>query len=67
MLPMKHKMIHYRAYFLLALLFIGTGAFVGTESPETGLPLGVAGAAFWLVGGAKVALRNARIKSSNVQ
>lgn len=56
-------MIHYRGYFLLALAFIGTGAFVGIENPEAGLPLGVLGGLFWLVGSTKVALRNAQLKT----
>ena len=60
---MKHKMIHYRWYFLLALIFIGTGAFVGIENPEAGLPLGLVGGAFWLIGSTKVALRNAQLKA----
>lgn len=62
-LTMKHKMIHYRGYFLLALAFMGTGAFVGTENPDAGLPLGFVGVVFWLVGSTKVALRNAQVKS----
>lgn len=61
---MKHKMIHFRGYFLLALAFMGTGAFVGTEDPQTGLPLGLTGVVFWLIGSTKVALRNAQLKSS---
>lgn len=55
-------MIHYRGYFLLALVFTGSGAFVGTENPSVALPLWTLGGLFWIIGSTKVALRNARLK-----
>ena len=60
---MKHKMIHYRGYFLLGLAFTLAGAFVGAENTQAGLPLCLAGGLFCIIGGTKVALRNAQLKS----
>lgn len=61
---MKHKMIHYRGYFLLALVVTTAGAIVGTENIQAGLPLCLAGGFLCIIGGTKVALRNAQLKST---
>lgn len=61
---MKHKMIHYRGYFLLALALTLTGACVEIGNTAPGFPFFAVGLVFWGIGSAKVAHRNAQLKSS---
>lgn len=60
---MKHKMIHYKGYFLLALVFISTAAFMGASELTNPLPFFAVGVVFWIIGCAKVALRNSSLKT----
>ena len=60
---MTHKMIHYKGYFLLALAFISGGAVMAASNQGPVFPLLAAGLVFWAIGSAKVALRNAQLKT----
>lgn len=61
---MKHKMIHYKGYFLAALVFISVGAVVGINEQGTAMPFFAVGFVFWAIGCVKVAGRNATLKAN---
>lgn len=62
---MKHKMIHYKGYFLLALAFVVSGALLGTFQEFRPFPLFAVGLIFWVIGCVKVARRNALVKNNS--
>lgn len=62
---MKHKMIHYKGYFLLALAFISAAAIMGTSEQVPPFPFLAASFIFLVMGCAKVALRNSHLKTNS--
>lgn len=59
---MKHKMVHYKGYFLLALVFVAAGAILSSVNDFQVFPLFVAGFVLWAMGCVKVAKRNSMLK-----
>jgi hypothetical protein len=62
---MKHKMIHYKGYFLLALTFVFVAAILGTWNQAEPMPFFAIGIAFLVIGCVKTAMRNASLKTND--
>ena len=61
---MKHKMILYKGYFLLAFTFVFAAAILGASGQAEPMPFFTVGIVFLVIGCVKTAMRNASLKTN---
>lgn len=59
---MSHKMIHYKGYFLLSLVFVFTGVILHVLNMSLPFVYMLIGFVFLVLGCVKVTKRNVRVK-----